>query len=95
MSMGRAFDLASETDLFSFNPANIFVIIGFVGFIFTITLGVLTLLTSKFLSEVRNYNFIFVMAILNALTGVLGILLAVFTCIELQKSEVKVLFSKK
>lgn len=77
-----------------FNPGIIFLIIGIVGFIFTIILGTLTLITSKFIKDHKNYTFIFVMAIINGLTGVLGIILAVFTIIELNKPDVKVLFGK-
>lgn len=78
-----------------FNPGYIFLIVGIVGFIFSITLGTLALIASKYLKEQRNHTFIFVVAIMNALTGVLGILLAVFTLIEISKPEVKELFNKK
>lgn len=77
-----------------FNFGWVFVIIGGVGLIFCITFGVLTLLASKYFKEVKNYNFIFAIAILNCLTGVLGILLGVFTLVELTKPEVKKLFNK-
>lgn len=77
-----------------FNFGWIFIIIGGIGLIFCITFGVLTLLASKYLKEVKNYNFIFAIAIVNCLTGVLGILLGVFTLVELTKPEVKQLFNK-
>lgn len=77
-----------------FNFGWIFVIIGGIGLIFCVTLGILTLLASKYLKEVKNYNFIFAIAIVNCLTGVLGILLGVFTLVELTKPEVKKLFNK-
>lgn len=77
-----------------FNPGFIFLIIGIIGVIICVTFGVLTLMASKYLKEVKNYNFIFVVAILNCLTGILGILLGVFTLIELNKPEVKQLFHK-
>jgi hypothetical protein len=77
-----------------FNPGYIFVIIGVIGFVFSITLGTLALIASKYLKEQRHYNFIYVVALVNALTGVLGILLAVFTLIELSKPEVKKLFNR-
>ncbi len=90
----------SNVDEFSngsqpFNPGYIFLIVGIVGLIFSVTLGTLALLVSKYLKEQRNHTFIFVVAIINALTGVLGILLAVFTLIEISKPEVKELFDKK
>lgn len=77
-----------------FNFGWIFVIIGGVGLIFCVTFGILTLLASRYLKQVKNYNFIFVIAILNCLTGVLGILLGVFTLIELTKPQTKKIFYK-
>lgn len=77
-----------------FNPGIIFIIVGAFGFIFTVALGVLALLVSKYINERRNYTFIYVVALINALSGVLGILLAIFTLIELSKPEVKAEFSK-
>ncbi|WP_298494497.1 hypothetical protein [uncultured Algibacter sp.] len=77
-----------------FNFGWIFVIIGGVGLFFCITFGILTLLASKYFKQVKNYNFIFAIAILNCLTGILGILLGVFTLVELTKPEVKALFNK-
>jgi len=53
------------------------------------------LLASKYIKEQRNYTFIFVVAIVNAITGILGILLAVFTLIELSKPHIKELFQEK
>ena len=78
-----------------FNPGSILMVIGCVGAFFAMVLGVVTLLASKYLKEVKNYNFILVVAVLNCLTGVLGILLGVFTIIELNKPEVRALFKKE
>lgn len=77
-----------------FNPGIIFIIIGIIGTIISVTLGVLNLLASKYIKEKRNYNFIFAVAIVNCLTGMLGILLGVFTLIELNKPEIKHVFNK-
>ena len=77
-----------------FNPGYIFLILGVVGFLFCVALGTVTLITSKYINQKRHYTFIYVMAIVNALTGILGIILAVFTIIELSKPEVKELFEK-
>ena len=75
--------------------AGIFILlIGVVVFLFLLILGILTLLTAKYLGEKKNYDFIFVMAILNCLTGILGIILGIFTIIELTKPQVKRLFGK-
>ena len=75
-----------------FNVGFIFLIIGIVGIIICVIFGILTLMVSKYLKEVKHYNFIFVIAILNCLTGILGIILGIFTLIELNKPEVKQLF---
>lgn len=75
-----------------FNPGIIFIVIGVIGIIFCVALGILLLMVPKYIRELRNYNFIFAMAIVNCLTGILGILLGVFTLIELSKPEVKALF---
>ena len=83
----------SNVDL-PFNFGYIFVIFGAIGLILCIAFGILTLLASKYLKEIKNYQFIFVVAIINCLTGILGILLGVFTLIELNKPEVKQLFNK-
>lgn len=72
----------------------VFVVIGGIGIIFCLILGVLTLMASKYIKEVKNYNFIFAIAIVNCLTGILGIILAIFTLIELSKPEIKQLFQK-
>ncbi len=77
-----------------FNPGIIFIVIGVIGILICTTLGILTLLVSKYIREQRNYDFIFAIAIVNCLTGILGILLGVFTLIELNKPEVKTLFDK-
>ena len=53
------------------------------------------MLASKYIKEIRNYYFIFVITVLNAVTGILGVVLAVFTLIELTKSEVKELFKSE
>ena len=78
-----------------FNPGAIFVVIGSVGAFFAMILGIVTLLAAKYLNEVSHYNFILVVAVLNCLTGILGILLGVFTIIELNKPEVRALFNKE
>ena len=77
-----------------FNPGIIFLIIGIVGFLFLVAIGVLDLMASKRLKEIRNHQFIFVTSILSCLTGILGIILGIFTLIELGKPEVKALFDK-
>lgn len=63
-------------------------------FLFLLVLGILTLLTAKYIGEKRNYDFVFVMSVLNCLTGILGIILGIFTILELNKPGVKRLFNK-
>ncbi len=63
-------------------------------FLFLLAIGILTLLTAKYLGEKKHYNFIFVMAIINCLTGILGIILGIFTILELSKPQVKRLFNQ-
>ena len=75
-----------------FHPGYIFLIVGVVGVVMCVALGTLALIASKYIKQQRNYTFIYVVAIINALSGVLGILLCVFTLIELSKPEVKELF---
>lgn len=68
-----------------------------IGILFTlvaITLGVLYCYMAKFLSETKKYQFVYVMAIISCFGTVLGILLGVFTIIELNKPHVKALFLK-
>jgi hypothetical protein len=78
-----------------FNPGWIFLIVGSLGFVITIVFGILTLRVRTLIQQRKNHQFIFVVAILQCLTGVLGILLGIFTILELQKPEVKALFDEK
>jgi hypothetical protein len=92
--IGNADKWSHDHNSLPFNPGLIFIVIGGIGFVISIVLGILTLMASRYLKEIKNYNFIFVMAILNCFTGILGILLGIFTIIELSKPEVKQLFFK-
>jgi hypothetical protein len=86
-----AIELDQSNDV-PFNPGIIIIIIGVIGIIISVAIGILTILASNYLKAVKNYNFIFAMAIVSCLTGILGILLGVFTLVELSKPEVKQLF---
>lgn len=88
-------EFANNAEPMPFNPGDIFFYIGVVGFVITVVLGTLTIIASNYIDKKQNYTFVFVVAIVNVLTGVLGILLAVFTLIELTKPAVKELFGKK
>jgi ABC-type multidrug transport system permease subunit len=83
-----------KADLPPFNPGIVFIIIGVTGFVLAVIFGILTLHAGKCIKARKKPQFIFVMAILQCFTGVLGILLGVFTIIELQKPEVKALFEE-
>ncbi|WP_292892139.1 hypothetical protein [Nonlabens sp.] len=76
-----------------FHPGNIFIVIGAVGFVITVSIGLLTLLAGKYIKERRNYNFIFAISIINCITGILGVLLGVFTILDLNKPHVKAQFN--
>lgn len=92
---GVFIDRIGEIEDMEFNPSFILIIIGAIGFTLTLIFGILTLVAAKYINETRNFNFIFVMAILNCLTGILGILLGVFTIVELNKPHIKALFEDK
>ena len=77
------------------NPGSFVVVFGAIAFVIAVSLGTLTLFASKYLRRIKNYTFIFVVAILNCFTGILGIILCVFTLIELSKPEVKALFENE
>jgi divalent metal cation (Fe/Co/Zn/Cd) transporter len=97
--IGAAFskipELTNNADSMPFNPGNIFLYIGIAGFVITVVLGTLTIIAANYIDKQKNYTFIFVLALVNAITGVLGILLAIFTLIEITKPEVKALLGKK
>ncbi len=77
-----------------FNPGMIFIVIGIMGFLICVAMGILNLITAKYIKEQRKYTFVFAIAIVNCLTGILGILLGIFTILEINKPHVKELFEK-
>lgn len=93
---GAAFEEASRQtgESVPFNPGVLFVVIGLIILLFGVALGVPALIASKRISERRSRTFIIVAAAINCLSGVLGILLCIFTIIELQKPEVRELFAQ-
>lgn len=74
------------------DPFQLFTIFGAVIMIACVILATVNFLAAKFIKEQKNYTFVFVAACVNVITGILGILLAVFTLIELSKPHVKGLF---
>lgn len=92
--LGSAFMFApieNNSDM-PFHPGSIIIVIGTIGFVITVSIGILTLLAAKYIKERRNYNFIFAIAVLNCLAGILGIILGIFTIIDLNKPHVKAQF---
>lgn len=75
-----------------FNPGMIFIVVGIIGFVICVVMGILNLIAAKHIKHQRNYTFVFAIAIINCLSGILGILLGVFTIIEINKPHVKALF---
>lgn len=74
------------------NPGDLVFYIGIFAFIMVCSFAILNLVAAKSLRQRKRYVFIIVVAVLNCLTGMLGILLCIFTIIELNKAEVKALF---
>ncbi|MFC6859539.1 hypothetical protein [Zunongwangia atlantica] len=72
--------------------STIMVVFGSIFILFAIIMAVLTFLAAKYIGERRNATFIIVVAVINCLTGILGIVLGVLTIIEIQKPEVRALF---
>ncbi|MCC4211882.1 hypothetical protein [Leeuwenhoekiella parthenopeia] len=65
-----------------------------IGFVVMLVFAILTFMAAKYLGETRKHTFITVVSILNCFTGILGILLGIFTLIEINKPHVKPLFNK-
>lgn len=91
-------DIVNKTpqveDELPFNPGIIFMIVGIIGAIISFIFGVMNILAAKFIADRKNYMFIFIVGCLNCATGMLGILLGIFTIIEFSKAEVKALFGR-
>ena len=91
--VGKMIEMNPEADP-AFNVSIVFWIIGGIGMVFSIIFGILNLLSYQYLNKKKNYTFIFAVAIINCLTGILGILLGVFTLVEISKPHVKGIFEK-
>lgn len=74
------------------NTSWVFMLVGGIGSSIFLILGIINLLASKYIKEKRNYNFVFVAAVISCISGVLRLILGVFTIIEITKPEVKALF---
>lgn len=91
---GSAFEEAAyrNGETMPFNPGNIFLIIGIIMVVFALITGIPAIMASSRIQQKRGRTFIIIAAAINCLTGILGILLCVFTIIELQKPDVRELF---
>lgn len=65
------------------------VIFGIIGFVILLVAGILNIMSSRNFREARGRSLIFATAVVNCFTGVLGIVLAIFTFIELGKTDVR------
>lgn len=76
------------------DPSVIFVTAGIIITIIALLTGIPALMASARLNQKRGRTFIIVAAAINCLTGVLGIILCIFTVMELSKPQVKELFAQ-
>jgi hypothetical protein len=72
-----------------FDFSIIFYVVGSIGFLICMILGTLNLMSYSFLKKRKNHGFIFAISIINCLMGVLGIILGIFTIIEINKPHIK------
>ncbi|GAB5418544.1 MAG: hypothetical protein Crog4KO_03010 [Crocinitomicaceae bacterium] len=77
-----------------FDPSTFFTIIGIVLVLIAIITGVPALMASARFKQKRGRTFIIVAAGINCLTGILGIILCIFTVMELSKPAVKEVFAE-
>ena len=89
MSNAIAYDMASRGQHMPFDPGSLFTTVGFVLVALALITGIPALIASNKLQRREGRTFIIVAAAVNCLTGILGILLCIFTIIELQKPDVK------
>lgn len=90
------YEMHSQGTEMPFDPMSIIPFIisfGIVIGLFFIAFIVCNFLTARYLYKTKNYYFIFVTAILSCFTGILGLLLGVFTLIEISKPSIKSLFT--
>lgn len=77
-----------------FDVSTLFGVISGLGFFVCLIFGIVTLIAAKYVGEARNYTFVLIASIMNCLTGILGILLGIFTILEINKPHVKELFDQ-
>lgn len=94
MSIGGAISHDAGSEM-PFDFSTIFVIVGSVGIVMCLILGILDLLSARYIKQRKNYTFVLVVAGIHCVSGLLGLGLGIFTIVELTKPEVKALFSKR
>ncbi len=77
-----------------FNLGNLFIIIGVAMLGIALITGIPALMASARFKQKRGRTLIIVAAAINCLTGVLGVVLCIFTILEVQKPEVRELFDE-
>ena len=75
-----------------FDPALVFILIGVIGSLICTVVGICNIMASHHIKNRKHFNFIFVMAIISCMSGVLGTILGIFTIIDLNKPHVKAQF---
>jgi hypothetical protein len=73
-------------------PFNVeYFLIGIIAIVvlFALGSGIGSIMAGNYLGQRKNRTFILVVAILNCFTGVLGIVLGIFTIVEIQKPHVR------
>ncbi|PWL24673.1 MAG: hypothetical protein DCO96_12770 [Fluviicola sp. XM-24bin1] len=85
-------EAARNGDYMPFNPGNMFLIFGVVMVALALITGVPAIMASQRFNQKRGRTLIIVAAAINCITGVLGIVLCIFTIIEVQKQEVREVF---
>lgn len=78
-----------------FNPGSLFMGIGIVGFIFVATASVFCFVTANNFAKRKGFGVIFATSIIICFTGILGIVLAIFTLIEIHKPHIKALLKRE
>lgn len=89
--MGSVFSqipIEQETEI-PFDISFIFSVVGGIGFLICILLGTLNIMSYSYLKKRKNHGFVFAISIVNCIMGVLGIILGIFTIIEINKPHVK------
>lgn len=67
----------------------VFMLFGLFGFLLVVAIGIMSILCGKYLKERRNRMFCLVISALSCANAPLGLLLGIFTIMEIEKPEIK------